>query len=392
MSLTSYTELQQAIADWLERADLATRIPDFIALLEAAANRRLRVRQQEASTTLTPSDGAVALPADYLMWRRVTWTGSNRVDLQYVHPSYLQAAYPSSPSDVPRIFTIEGSTMKVRPVDNTALEFDYFQKVPRALRGRQLALHRASRSLPVRVAGRGVPVRAGEGRVGPWVESAPRRDLRRDRDIEQQDPRSGSNTRHGPNAVGWVEPLARSRASSTRYGETHRRSRRERDDGFRCAQPILQGPSMTITNFSELKAAIEDYLVRTNTQLNARTEDFIALFEGRLNRTLRVADMQKVGGMTPAFSGGDNSGAASLPADYLEWTQASWTDGTNVADLRYVEPDSEDWRFRYRPFGLPSMFTIIGTTFFMRPHRAGMSHSIITLRSRRWRRTRPTGC
>ena len=130
MSLTTYTELQQAIADWLERADLATRIPDFIALLEAAANRRLRVRQQEASTTLTPSDGAVALPADYLMWRRVTWTGSNRVDLQYVHPSYLQAAYPSSPSDVPRIFTIEGSTMKVRPVDNTALEFDYFQKVP----------------------------------------------------------------------------------------------------------------------------------------------------------------------------------------------------------------------------------------------------------------------
>ena len=44
MSLTSYTELQQAIADWLERADLATRIPDFIVLFEAAANRRLRVR------------------------------------------------------------------------------------------------------------------------------------------------------------------------------------------------------------------------------------------------------------------------------------------------------------------------------------------------------------
>jgi hypothetical protein len=129
---------------------------------------------------------------------------------------------------------------------------------------------------------------------------------------------------------------------------------------------------MAITTFAELKAAIEDYLVRTNAQLNARTEDFIALFEGRLNRTVRVADMQQVAGMTPAFSGGDNSGAASLPADYLEWTQASWTDGTNIADLRYVEPDSEDWRFRYRPFGLPSMFTIVGSTFFMRPYRTGV--------------------
>jgi hypothetical protein len=88
------------------------------------------VREQEGSTTLTPSAGAATLPADYLMWRRVTWTGSTRVELQYVHPSYLQAAYPSSPSDVPRIFTIEGSTLKVRPLDTTALEFDYFQKVP----------------------------------------------------------------------------------------------------------------------------------------------------------------------------------------------------------------------------------------------------------------------
>ena len=50
-----------------------------------------------------------------------------------MHPSYLQAAYPSSPADVPRIFTIEGSTLKVRPVDDTALEFDYFQKIAAAV-------------------------------------------------------------------------------------------------------------------------------------------------------------------------------------------------------------------------------------------------------------------
>ena len=130
MSITTYGELQTAIGSWLDHSLFTARIPEFIALFEACANRKLRTRAQETSTNLMPSSGAVALPADYLSWRRVTWTGSSRVELQYVHPSYLQAAYPSSPSDVPRIFTIEGSTLKVRPADDTAIEFDYFQKVP----------------------------------------------------------------------------------------------------------------------------------------------------------------------------------------------------------------------------------------------------------------------
>jgi hypothetical protein len=130
MSITAYAELQTAIASWLARSDLTASIPDFITLFEAAANRRLRVREMEASTDLAPSSGAATLPADYLAWRRVTWTGSPRVELAYVAPSYLQAAYPSSPADTPRIFTIEGATLKVRPVSDTALEFLYYQKIP----------------------------------------------------------------------------------------------------------------------------------------------------------------------------------------------------------------------------------------------------------------------
>ena len=130
MSITTYSELQQGIADWLERADLAARIPDFIVLFEATANRRLRLRQQEAVATLTPSSGAAALPADFLGARRVTWTGQSRVELEYVQPSWLQAAYPTAPAGVPRVYTIEGATLRIRPVDGTALELDYFQKLP----------------------------------------------------------------------------------------------------------------------------------------------------------------------------------------------------------------------------------------------------------------------
>jgi len=131
MSITTYAELQSAIGNWLDHSLFAARIPEFIAQFEACANRRLRVRQQEVTINLTPdANGSATLPADYLALRRVTWTGPPRVELAYVHPSYLQAAYPSASADVPRIFTIEGATLKVRPLDQTALEINYFQKIP----------------------------------------------------------------------------------------------------------------------------------------------------------------------------------------------------------------------------------------------------------------------
>jgi hypothetical protein len=130
MSLQTYSDLQTAIASWLARADLAANIPDFIAIFEAVANRRLRIRSQELAAALTPAAGVATIPADYLTWRRVTWTGSTPRELEYVHPSYLHALYPTLPAGNPRLFTIEGSTLTVAPSDDSVLTFDYFQKIP----------------------------------------------------------------------------------------------------------------------------------------------------------------------------------------------------------------------------------------------------------------------
>ena len=130
MTIQTYSDLQAAIANWIARADLAANIPDFIALFESAANRRLRLRQQESAATLTPSSGVAALPADYLAWRRLTWTGQVPRELEYVHPSYLHALYPTLPAGVPRLFTIEGGNITVAPTNGTALAFDYFQTIP----------------------------------------------------------------------------------------------------------------------------------------------------------------------------------------------------------------------------------------------------------------------
>ena len=41
MALTSYSELKSSLADWLNRDDLTSVIPDFISLAEAQIERRL---------------------------------------------------------------------------------------------------------------------------------------------------------------------------------------------------------------------------------------------------------------------------------------------------------------------------------------------------------------
>lgn len=130
MPFSSYSDLQTALANRADRSDLTAFLPDYIALFEAAINRRLRVSRMEASATLTPVNGVAALPVDFLEKRRLTWSGDPRRELDYVHPSWMAARYPSSPTDSPSVFTIEGGNLKVMPLSDTNLDFDYWQRIP----------------------------------------------------------------------------------------------------------------------------------------------------------------------------------------------------------------------------------------------------------------------
>lgn len=127
--ITTYATLQTAVEDWLARDDLTNFVPTFIQLFETVANRRLRVRQMETSGTITMSSGSGTIPTDFLAYRKVVWPGSTAVNLEYVSPEWLVAAYPDSGQGTPGYFTIEGTTIKVRPVDDTSLTFHYYQKI-----------------------------------------------------------------------------------------------------------------------------------------------------------------------------------------------------------------------------------------------------------------------
>ncbi len=66
MALTTYTELKASVADWLNRTDLTSVVPDFIALAEAQIERTLRTRQMIVRATASIDTEYSAVPADSL--------------------------------------------------------------------------------------------------------------------------------------------------------------------------------------------------------------------------------------------------------------------------------------------------------------------------------------
>jgi hypothetical protein len=130
MALVTYDDLKAQVANWLARDDLTDNIPDFITLFEAKIARKLNLRPTEAAATITMSSGSGPLPADFLGMRRLTWTGTPKRELDYVHPGYLKASHPAGETGIPNLFTIEAGNVLVSPSDDTALSILYRAKTP----------------------------------------------------------------------------------------------------------------------------------------------------------------------------------------------------------------------------------------------------------------------
>lgn len=68
MAISTYAELQTAVGDWLHRADLSGKIPDFITLGETKLNREMRLFSMENAATVTTStsDRFATLPTGFI--------------------------------------------------------------------------------------------------------------------------------------------------------------------------------------------------------------------------------------------------------------------------------------------------------------------------------------
>ena len=121
MSISTYSELKTAVANFLARTDLTDQIPNFIQLAEARLSRELESRDQEkrANATLTIGDEYIALPSDLREVREVKLnTSPNRV-LDYKSPIQLDKDFPSASTGKPLAYSIVGAEMKLRPIPDS---------------------------------------------------------------------------------------------------------------------------------------------------------------------------------------------------------------------------------------------------------------------------------
>ena len=123
MALSTYTELKASIANWLNRSDLTTEISDdFIKLVEADYNSKLRIRKMiESKTEYSITAETVALPTGFLQVRDFyIVSGSSKYSLTYMTPTQMDQTKAGSTSGRPLRYTILGDNFRFAPSPDTS--------------------------------------------------------------------------------------------------------------------------------------------------------------------------------------------------------------------------------------------------------------------------------
>ena len=109
MAISTYTELKASIANWLNRSDLTSEIADdFIKLVEADLNAKLRIRQMEQIETITIDSETETVPTGFIAVRSLyILSNGTKYHLNYISPASLISIKGGSTSGLPRTYTIE---------------------------------------------------------------------------------------------------------------------------------------------------------------------------------------------------------------------------------------------------------------------------------------------
>lgn len=134
MSITDYATLQTAIADTLNRDDLASAIPTFVRLAEARIDRELRHWRQETRATVTLDTQFVALPADFLQPVRLQITAAPTSEVAPASTAQmLQRRTDRSDTPArPELYTLTGGQLELYPTPDTSYDASlvYYARIP----------------------------------------------------------------------------------------------------------------------------------------------------------------------------------------------------------------------------------------------------------------------
>jgi hypothetical protein len=131
MAISTYSELQSAVGDFLNRQDLASVIPTFIALAEADLNRSIRHRSMLTRSTATIDTQFTALPTDFLEAKNIQLNSEPITVLRYVTMEHADLVRQRNPTGQPVYYSIVGDTLEVVPVPDTSYtaELTYYKKI-----------------------------------------------------------------------------------------------------------------------------------------------------------------------------------------------------------------------------------------------------------------------
>jgi hypothetical protein len=137
MSIANYNDLLVAAANWLARDDLASRIPEFVALGEAACNRDFRVRamEQRALASTVAGQAHYTWPSDMLEIRYIKVAGDPPTVLTYLNPEQIEAQ--GATEGTPRYWTDVQAALRLWPIPTAGvtIEIDYYQRLDLANAG-----------------------------------------------------------------------------------------------------------------------------------------------------------------------------------------------------------------------------------------------------------------
>tara|TARA_R110002073_G_scaffold251718_1_gene414292 strand:+ start:1165 stop:1785 length:621 start_codon:yes stop_codon:yes gene_type:complete len=134
MAITTYAELQTSIANWLNRDDLTTVIPDFISLTEASINRDLRHYKMINRVDATLDSRYVQMPADWIETVRfgITSGTTYRIELISRDDMLEYRQNNNDTSGIPRFYANIGDTIEVFPTPDAdyQMQLQYYAKTP----------------------------------------------------------------------------------------------------------------------------------------------------------------------------------------------------------------------------------------------------------------------
>ena len=131
MAITNYSELKAAISSWLDRSDLDSVIPDFIALAEARHRRDFKLRRMETRVTANTISGTeyYSLPDNFVAMRNIQLNTDPKTALEYLTPEQMDRVNAGSSTGKPKAYSIIGNNIQLRPIPDSVYQIEmlYFK-------------------------------------------------------------------------------------------------------------------------------------------------------------------------------------------------------------------------------------------------------------------------